>query len=115
MARRRATGIGIQKRPSPEISRALRAERGMMGWQIVWMWRDHAVSRSIRRRRVDGGFVAEEAATVFDDRGFFALSFSLLFFFIAIGFWCHPDQTHSPKIGFRWIVLEIKFQYYWLG
>lgn len=22
----------------------------------------------------------------------------------------HPDQTHSPKIGFRWTMLEIKFQ-----
>lgn len=52
---------GKKRRPSPEISRVLRRERGRRGWAVVWRWRETAVSILIRRPRIDdrrggGGF-----------------------------------------------------------
>lgn len=46
--------MGKIRRPSPEISRILRRERGRIGWVRLWRWRERVVSRFIRRRRGDG-------------------------------------------------------------
>lgn len=52
--RKRDMAMGKKRRPSPEISRDLRTERGRIGWVKLWRWRERAMSYSIRRRRIDG-------------------------------------------------------------
>lgn len=53
--RRRESERGNQRRPSPVISRILRAARGINGWHSVWMDLESVVSRLTTWRRRDGG------------------------------------------------------------